>query len=309
MRQTRIFGLLLALLISAPAGAQISTSNYEHNIVPGMMLALPFMASDTFTPLHRDAMRLRGPVAEVRFTVYMKPELEGPDADWTAGESGETLMLFDEHGCLTSLRQGKSLSIRVTSEYRTINGVQVPASHTMSSTRGEGGEISKVSLFSYDQAGRLALISSADKSDTSGTAFEHADDGTPRQAIFTRPFEDESDAFVYNKDGRLIEMTTIPETPRRMTITWLSPTQFELHQGRADHPVLMGKGTLDDRGSLLNWTFRPPMRGPDMVRFRNEIIYDKHGNWTQIVSYTEAKPGEEQPSMPVVKYVRTITYR
>jgi len=309
MRHTWILGLLLALLMSAPTGAQVSSSNVEHNIVPGMMLALPFMASDTFTPLHRDAMRLRGPVAEVRVTTYQKPELEGPDADWTARESGETLMLFDERGCLTTLRQGEVLSVRCTSEYRTIKGAQLPVSHTMSRTGGEGDEINKVLLFSYDEAGRLALVSAADKSDPSGTAFEYADDGAPRQAIFTRPFEDESDAFVYNKDGRLIEMTTIPETPRRMTITWLSPTQFELHQGPADHPVLMGKGTIDEHGSLLEWTFRPPMRGPNMVHFRNEITYDERGNWTQLVTYTEAEPGEVKPSRPVVKHVRTITYR
>lgn len=308
MRHTWIVGLLLALLIRTPADAQVGDGNVEHNILPGMQLALSFMASDTFTPLHRDAMRLRGPVAEVRITVHQKPEHGGPDAEWTSREVGETLMRFDEHGCLTALRQGDLLNAKCTTEYRAINGKQLPANHTASMKYGETGEINRTFIFTYDEAGRLALVSSADKNDQSGAAYEYADDGTPRQAIFTKPF-DEPDAYIYNKDGRLIEMTTIPETARRMTVTWLSPTQFELHQGPADHPVLMGKGTLDEHGALLHWSFRPPMRGPNMIGFRNEITYDDHGNWTQLISYTEAEPGEEKPSRPVIKHARQITYR
>lgn len=309
MRHTWILGLLLALFIRTPAGAQFDSGNFEHNVIPGLLLPLPLMASDHFSPLHSDIMRLRGPVAEARLAISQKNRNDAPDADWRVSEGGELLYQFDEHGCATTVQSGESFRSELKTTYRTINGKQAPAGIT-GKTRAEAAEPTEhTAIYTYDDTGRLVLVSTADKGAASGCAFEYTDDGLPRQVILTKRLEGESDVWIYNTDGRLIEMTTIPETPRRMTITWLSSTQFELHQGPASQPVLMGQGTLDEHGSLLLWSFRPPLRGPNLIGFRNEITYDERGNWTRIISYTEAEPGEENPSRPIVKYERTITYR
>jgi len=308
MRQAHLVGLVFILLACLAQSAR-AQAVVEHALVPPMDFAVAFFADDARSQTDAAGFRLKGPVANVRTTKFEPIATDGETVEWTAGP--EVVLTFDEAGSLLTRHEGQTLASESTPEYRDVDGARRRIGQIMTTAQHRGDTPVRTikTTYTYDASGRI-VMSTVDADDQAiGVSYEYDDQGRLVEVVIDDG-SGTSQISRYNEAGRLTRICTSPDsTARRITVNWPSPTRFELRQGPDENPTNMGEGTLDDHGALLHWSFRPPMRGPNMIQFRNEITYDQHGNWTQLVSYTEAKPGEVQPSKPVVKYVRTITYR
>lgn len=296
--------LLIQLVLVRPTNAQISPDiNFEHAVVPGYPSNIQFFAAPLFASNDIGTLRLQGSVSVVKSEVFQADEGAEDVPAWLP-QGGGTFE-FDVHGNLAKIVGIESDAAEqptpmiVTNEYEQVNGVERRTSQNVTLSL-MGAEHAMKTTFTYDDNGRRTSVVGQ------GGEVHYAHDDEGNASSCTKKIAGEEQTYHFDKEGRL----TIPAgDPSGSAIEWKSPTEFEMYVMKGDERYVQCRGSLDEHGALLNWSFRAIASDPPLVNARNEITYDEKGNWTEIVTYVEAQPGEEKPSRPILKYKRTITYR
>lgn len=300
---------LLAILAAVLSLCQVANSQFptegilEHSLYLGMPAVVPFYADPVFAKCDAETLRLKGPVAKVLMTVQTH---EGP-AD--AAEPVPTVTMdFDVERNITrcTFFDGGSTVCRIANEYSEPRGSRLMTARTVTL---EAEKIASERIeHIFDDSGQLVRRSGTLMEPKTIINLEY-DAGRPIRALADTSTGDPPHILTFDEKGRLIERAEGKDGQSKLTIIWLAERQFEVHSVHADVKKLEGKGTLDEHGSLFEWSWQAMTVEPRLVRFRNEITYDDHANWTKLVTYVEAAPGEDRPSSTFLTATRQITYR